>query len=870
MPAARRLRSLLLALAALAAGCGPQPGDGEPPPLPRSVDEPVAVGPPIAPKPGALPSGARVQWPAFDGDAFWVDLPETPQAALTPAEARARYVAPLLDALGVVPGEVTLSDLPADPPPAASPAALLRIARARVERTPALLRKETRRMLAALGGAADPAADAALARAEGRTRDAALADLGRRELRYHFVQVVAGVPVEYALVSAARREGRSVNGVRGAVLTKWTLVNAPTRSAGDALKAALRALEGRPGLGAVAADDRLPPPALVLLPYGRDAGGRARLHHAYRLHLAARFSGMPAQFVAWIDAADGTLLKLKPLLSAVAAAGLAWERDPRDPPSAATFEVDAAVGGQYTLQRQGVFQRLHVGAAGDQEDVSVAAAGATADFDEPGITDAAAAVCGTNRTFQQVHAFATLSRLREDLLAQGMPPPYPPFGALAVNLEAPSTGCNAWSSVTAMLFGACGGAASAGCPGPRVNFAHDATMLAHELGHTATKRLVNYRLVTGPMSPSLEALEDLADFWAAHLTWTNCIGGWVGADTGGAGQGLDCARHHEGSGFPRRLELPADRFPDKRVAGSAGTNPCKPADPAVQPNAYCNGQVAAAALWDARLGVRSRSPLLGVPEFGARVHAALLNLVVPQELDQPPATDVKVYRLLQGLLLELTKQYASSSSASMTNKILAGFARAGLFVAPYQCLALAGGGQGAEPAATCAPGAPADAIVDVDDRETTDDPVIAGVRHRQTDYFCPSSAAPRFHVWTGPRYRLNLATGKVHLSGTAPCHRQFLVEVSTSPDFPDDERTISSGWKNVGTSAGSDTACHGTWTPRRSRLPLDVPGTRLYYRARTRPSAGGPELVSTLPGAGLVAAIPPPFALVTADGLPEY
>ena len=97
-----------------------------------------------------------------------------------------------------------------------------------------------------------------------------------------------------------------------------------------------------------------------------------------------------------------------------------------------------------------------------------------------------------------------------------------------------------------------------------------------------------------------------------------------------------------------------------------------------------------------------------------------------------------------------------------------------------------------------------------------------------------------------------------------------MVELSTNPQFPDGE-TFSSGWKAVtSTSSSNANACHGTWTPPKAKIPRDVVGTAVYYRVRTRPGGGGSERVSTQPGAGIVGEIPPPFVLVTADGLPEY
>jgi hypothetical protein len=878
MRPARLPAALLAAALVLIAGWRLEADVSPVPALPIHVEEPAGIGPAIVPKVSALPPRARVQWPAFDGDAFWVALPDGPGGGLTPTDVRAQYVSWILEALGAAPGEVTLLDPPAGvPQPVASPRALVHLAATHVDSVPALARTHTKRMLAALEGANDPEADRLFEAIEGRSRAAALADLARREIRYSFYQTVNGVPVEFAIVAASRWDGRTVNGLRGSVLTKWKVVNSASLSAADAVKAALQTVGKRPGLAEVARDERAPEPALVMLPYGRDDAGRAQLRHAYRVHLAGRFRGIHLVLLAWIDTADGSLLKLKPLLSAAAATGLVWRRDPREAAQPASFAVDPAQGGVYTLQRATELFQLHLGSGTSSPlDVSLPAGGsATANFDQAPINDATGALCGTNKAFQQVHTFATLSRFRDQILAQGMSTPYPPFGGLAVFVEAPDAGCNSWSSANTVMFGFCAGTPPSGCPGPQLNFAHDVTMLAHELGHTVTKRLMEYRRVDEcpmcPVGPGLGALEDLADFWASHLTWTNCIAGWIGQNTGGSGQGLDCARHDQGAGFPRKLDLPADRFPDKRIDATVGSasNPCVPTA-----SIYCNGQIGAAALWDARLGLRSRSPLLGVPEFGTHTQAALRNLIVTPDLDQSSATDLKIYRLLQGILLELTNEYASTSGASLTNKVLAGFARVGLFLAPYQCLATSGSIQAGSPtgpaASPCAPGSAADAVIDVDDRDASNDPVIFGVKYRQSDYIRTTGRIPRFDVWTGARYRFDLTTGKVDLSGTAPCHKAFIVELSTKPNFPIGA-TFSSGWRAVASTTSSNpNACQGSWTPTSANIPRDVVGTAVYYRVRTRPGAGGAELVSTEPGGGIVGEIPPPFVLVTADGRPPY
>jgi hypothetical protein len=875
MPAALLRALLLVLLVSTAAACRSTPPSVSSRVGPAAIDEPVAVGPRVTPNASLLPPDARVEWPAFDGDSFWVSLPDTAEAAATPAEVRARYVTPFLGALGIKPDQVSLVDPPAGiEQPAGSPDALVNIAAARAARTPALARPGTGRVVAALQGKGDPAADAMFERAEGRTRAAALADLGRREVMYPFLQVVNGVPVEYTAVLASRREGRSVHALRGAVLAHWTVVNAPTMKAADGLRAAIEAVGRQPGLTGIAENARAARAALVLLPYGRDGSGRVRLHHSYRVNLTGDFEGLTAPIIAWVDAHDLALLKLRVALNPVAATGLMWARDPRDPVESAAFDVDApsAVNG-FTLTRSGTFNRLDFrgdNAHNNNDEVSISGTGA-ANFAQPPDNDAVAARCGANKKFQQIHVFATLSRLHHEVLAQGIYAPYPQWGGFTVSVEHKRSGtstlprCSSWAGINVIQLGACEGYTSAACPdavvsdllNAQLNHAHDVTMVAHEFGHTVTEQLTSDRppdwcgAQVCPYRGGLRAVHELADFWAAHFTWTNCIGGWVGKNVTGLNRGRDCDPwHHPDWALPRKLSLPDDRFPEVRTATATCSD-------------YCEGQTAGAALWEARLGARSRSPLLGVPEFGVRLQAALRNLVVSAELNDASVNAVKIYRLHQGVLRELAAEYASSSNASLTQEILSGFARAGIFLAPYDCVTTA-----AASATTCRRGAPADAVIDVDDRNPGNDPVIAGVRYRQTDYLSPASAPPTFQVWTGPRYRLDLSSGAVNTSGTARCHKEFIVELSADPAFPA-TTTVSSGWKTVSTTASSQSACQGVWTPT-ARLPNLPVGTKLYYRARTRKGAGALELVSTQPGAGLIGAIPPPFLLLTADGLPEF
>ena len=84
---------------------------------------------------------------------------------------------------------------------------------------------------------------------------------------------------------------------------------------------------------------------------------------------------------------------------------------------------------------------------------------------------------------------------------------------------------------------------------------------------------------------------------------------------------------------------------------------------------------------------------------------------------------------------------------------------------------------------------------------------------------------------------------------------------------------MRSAWKTVSTNSSSASAqCYGKWKPTApewTKLQEGGAGTLIYYRARTQKRTGGNERVSTLPGNGLWS-VPPPYAVITATGQPDY
>ena len=248
----------------------------------------------------------------------------------------------------------------------------------------------------------------------------------------------------------------------------------------------------------------------------------------------------------------------------------------------------------------------------------------------------------------------------------------------------------------------------------------------------------------------------------------------------------------------------------------------------------------------------------------------------------PANSDTGRFQELYDLEQKMVDQWATSGSPGgppafahngphTTNKVTAGFARAGIFLIPYQCL---DGNAATTDAAFCPTGENGgDAVVDIDDNEPADDLTINGVLHPETDFLRLGGPAPTFQVWTGPRYKLDGASGASTANNPSPCNTKFQVEVSTDPTFPGGS-TINSGWiivDNDPTTAGSPEG-FGTWTPTAPQwttLQAGGAGTLIYYRVRTRDAADANDRLSTQPGNGLWT-VPPPYAVITGDGRSDY
>lgn len=868
-----------------------------------------------------LPAGAHGQFPAYDGDPFFVSLRVRQVNTLTAEEVRDQVIVPTLKAMGFERGMKGLAMPPTNglDQPRGNFKGLAQAVAYEYANHRQLFRPETQEMLNVFLGKTPPSPDIdkAIQLGEGMNFAQFVAGIERLEIQYPFQQVEGNVPIEHTLLIASRWEQQGITSIWGALFNNYTVANSRRLSPSDATRRVSRDLSEIKGIRRISACQPRPEltaervssqtsqvgvpsvcqivdgPYLVLFPYATDPTGKVLLRYSYRMIVNAKWFTQTGPFLLWLDADNGKLIKVDPLIhDAVGGSGAVYNRDPGVGTTTSFFQVDNSSGGQYTLKLSGVLNRVdYLGNGYDANDVSISdstngSSGTFANFNQTPINDASQALCssGTNKAFQQVNFYGVLSRYYQVVLSQGIFTPFPtsPWNP---KVESASAGCNAWSS---MDYGACQGYFDATCPNyvgpstPFMNFAHDDTVVGHEFAHNITERLTNTRppdwcgMATCTIPIGWGNFHDLADFWADHFEQTNCTAGWVSKNIGGTvDHSLNCASSDEGGFLPRDHVVtipfnpasPNDHFPEHRSIATGD---------------YAEGQIGAAALWQVNLGMRSKCRPSGWPQFGVRFQRALKNTGFLGFTPGYPGSDTDSFRLLYDLEAKMVDQWATSGSPGgppafahngphTTNKVTAGFAATGLFLIPYQCL---DGNNATTDPTSCPSGENGgDSVVDIDDNDTSNDISVNNVTMYTHDFLKLGGNVASFQVWTGPRYKLDGASGASTLNNPAPCNTQFSVEVSTDPAFPA-ASTITSPFITVNTDPTNNATpqCFGTWTPSNTDwTTLQAAGaeTRIYYRARTRDASNGNERLSTQPGAGLWT-VPPPYAVFTTDGKSDY
>jgi hypothetical protein len=897
-------------------GAAPSRGDDE---IPKRLADMARLSPPIPrlatvrPDTRALAKGMRVVYPGFVGDAVLASLPPRRAGPVAGSAVYRQSVAPLLRALRApVQTELRVPNGTGRPLRGASLAGLASIACRDFEGEAGP--RGARELCAVMRGEKPSTReiDATFLGGEGLTFAQFKADLERRRIQYVFPQVVGNVPVEHAGLIASRWQGESVTLVHGAVFTRFAIVNKPALTPAAAAALAARGLGRIRGVRDVSEPGELR--ELVLLPGGRARDRLGRIAPAFRYVYRTLLFGFVTtpdgriervSWLAWVDAASGRLLKLLPQYHFVSGVGGTWRRAPDVATATSFFEVDPAAGGQYTLQLDDGtapvlrrIDRLGNGVFTDGEvSISSSAGGSSAtfaNFDQAPVNNGAGAVCqsGGNDAYRQVNAFAQLYAARSSIAFAGTIPSFPE-AAINVRVDAPGdsnfaiydSGGTGQSMLNYSVGAGFSDPACANAPGKKLNGAQESPTLVHELAHLSTARLQERRpatwcgTATCPMPSGALTFHDFADTFANSYASTACIGGWVRRNQGGAGVTANCTGPtSEGGALPRLAQLtvpfdplaPADHFPEHRALATGD---------------YADGQIAAAALWSVRQGMRSKCLASGTPQFFVRLVRALWNFGFSTAATCS-GCDRDVYRPLQDLLRQLVQQWATSgqpggppgfahNGAHTTNKVTSGFARAGVFLVPDGCI----DGDTATSVAGWCPGGEngGDAVVDIDDNDQGDDVTIDGVVHPERDYIRRAGPVPTFLVWTGPRYKFdasgNARTFTPSAATPAPCYVQYRVELSTSPTFSGTvvTSTPSTGaLRTVSTTASP--GCFATWTPTQAEwdsLKGVAGDVRVHYRVRTRGAAGSvaTERISTRPGNGLYA-VPAPYAIVRDSGTP--
>lgn len=851
----------------------------------------------------ALPKGVRGKFSSYDGDAFVINIPPRVAGTLTSEQILQETINPLVKAMGygkrtadLAPGSTHGSKLPLAKLSALATETCKEVEGQKYQRFHPVCQ-------ALMKGESNPTAERVLQLAYGMSVAQFRADIERPRIQYTFAQRVQQIPIEHTGLVAERNDGETITAVYGTLFNRYAITNALKLSAEAAIDAGQERVLKFKGLDTKRRPDvRRQPAVLVLLPYGSAPDGSTGLRHAYRTLLFAYAANKPSlgllSWMAWVDAEDGQLLQLAPQFDDVAAVGSTWKRDPNTTTQVRGFQVDASSGGQYTLQRSGVFNRFdRLGdSAFDDEEVSISdsasgSSGTFANFNQAPLNDAANALCaaGANNTYRQVNAFAHLSSFRDTLMNAGTFPLFPE-AATTVRLDLPQSGNSAgYDSLGAgqsvLNLGTGGnGFTDAACPDVANGVlpgSSDTTPLAHEFMHIGTKRLQERRPAdwcgmapcTMPSPTPRQSFHDYTDAWAHAYASTPCMGGWYRKNMGGADVSENCATHNEAGSLPRLASVSEpfstatilDHFPERR---------------ATLTGAYEDMHINAAALWLTRQGMRSKCLPSGTPQYWVRINRALYNSGFVTSTCA--ACDRDIYIFSQNFLQQMAQQWATAglpggppgfahNGAHTTNKLMSAWARVGIFLIPHACID--GDATSGDP--TFCPVASGgenggDAIVDAFDNDAADDVVVDQITHVEMDWIERSGPLPTFRVWTGPRYKFDAAgsaSGYAPSMATpSPCNTKFRVELASDDAFT--INVFNSPWTNVPTTAQPE--CYGTWSPTAAEWsPLagmsgDV---KVYYRVRTRDAADGNEKLSTLPGSGSYT-VPPSYVVVNDAGQP--
>ncbi len=595
---------------------------------------------------------------------------------------------------------------------------------------------------------------------------------------YRFDEYFNGVLIDNTAIAVSNQTGRNLSSLLGRFFNVVAPTNNRKLSPAQAVPIAVREIKATNKYDKVTGDAEHA--TLVLVPYGEG------FKYAWRTMITA-----DGPYEVWIDAENGAVLQLLArFYYADNAKGLAFSPDPNAPTNEMSFEVDAPSGGKYTLKKTGVVVLTNNGTDGTSGIVQVNDDGSgTANFDVApinGTTVEHTNQAGYNGLFQQVNVFAHIFNERRYYMLLGSQD----FGQ--VNVTFNITGDNSFCCPPQYYTGtATTGPGATTCTGPCnwdlkcYNAGIDGTIIAHEFGHQLNG---NQYAVGGGTDPS-NVNEGMADFWALTTFNTDTFAKWWVHD---------CAAATQSGMAPRRAEV-LDIF------GHRNSLPC------ASNEGHSAGQIIAWANWSARQGMNE------VTGWGTlNINMALIKAMTTAGIGLANlGTDKGVHDSYLDLLKQTAPQFSGSR---LIHKLLAGYARAGIFLAVK------------------------DAVLDISD-----------------NYLDKNAATgPTFTIWTGRDYAFN---GTNVDTSSQPFNTQFEVEVANDEAFSTNLK--SSGWLG-GVVAGD--GGKATWALPVADWKKLRKGTDLYYRLKTKDSAGANLRQSWKPGNGFLVGVPVGRAAINGTG----
>ncbi|NUN15481.1 MAG: hypothetical protein HUU55_17795 [Myxococcales bacterium] len=762
----------------------------------------------------------------FEGDGFFMSVHHpAPKAEESSEQVFNQYVYPVLKANGL---ELATQTLQPDPAPSVSNGGNLKLQLRDAVMAYGTDARKLKKMVAAAGGL-DKVMDDMLQIGEGTTLQGFIQDLTIPQVHHVWRQTYDGIPVEGAMITATARQGQGIHSIRGTAFNNISPLNEVAFEADTAEQIALSFISDHFQLENPSFEN----PQLVLMP--------AQSGHLYAWRLQpvdysfsqeippkGTFPDQQLLFnqtfnsMIWIDASSGEILafQVNGIGAEVGGAGRAFNRDPGTGPSTGGnptvttygFQVDGASGGNYQLKLSNVINRVDRGGDGGSNDVSISSSNngssaSYANFDQSPLntTTGRRTVCAQaashNAAFSEVDFYAAIYKVWSRAIGNGV-----------INTDTIKFPRSAWSpkvnrnfcnANASMDYGAgdcffsdsaCPDCTDTGGCSSVLNFAHDHTIVAHELAHNIGWQQFCQRPGCGPDCTGTcgtgPSWHDLADLWAATYEENPCIAGWSVKNDNGIDNSLYCNPLHDEGGWLPRLLSPADRFPEHMDLNGDGTTE--------NDGEYANMQIGSYALWEVRQGMKSRCPPSGVPAFERRLMLALQSL--SHSYTAPVGSDSGVYQAFRALLREMVNQWATSTNTGTyengspsTNKVTAGFAKAGIFLVAR------------------------DAVIDVDDNDSGDSDV---------DWLSRTDAPPTFHVWTGERH--GFSGNNYTFPAILPCNNQFRVAASNSSTFG--AGTVWSAWTDATDCKGTFTLSEGDWNTLKGASGV----TKLYYKAETR------------------------------------